>query len=423
MNATVNPQVSSDTQTPTGLDPERVRADFPVLAQTVNGHPLAYLDNAATTQKPRQVIDALKHYYEYDNSNIHRGVHTLSLRATEGYEAARQAAQRFINADKSQEIVFVRGATEALNLVAQSYGRTNLGPGDEVLITAMEHHSNIVPWQLVCEQTGAELRVAPINDAGELDMDAFDRQLSERTKIVAAAHISNALGTVNPVADIVRRAHDAGAVTVIDGAQATAHLAVDVSALDADFYAFSGHKVFGPTGIGVLYAKEALLEAMPPYQGGGDMIRTVRFEKSTWNDLPYKFEAGTPNIAGGVGLGAALEYVAALDPARIKAYEDDLLAYASDRLDEIPNLRQIGRARERAGAISFVMDDAHPHDIGTIVDGRGAAIRTGHHCAMPVMERYGVPATARASFACYNTRADVDALIEGLHQVQEMFGS
>lgn len=421
MNATVNPNTATADEATRGLDPERVRADFPILAQEVNGHPLAYLDNAATTQKPQAVIDAIRHYYECDNANVHRGVHTLSRRATVGYEGARETARRFIGAARTEEIVFVRGATEALNLVAQSYGRPRLGPGDEVLITAMEHHSNIVPWQMVCEATGASLKVAPINDDAELVLEEFDKQLSERTKVVGMVHVSNALGTVNPVAELIRRAHEVGAVAVVDGAQATAHTPIDVQALDADFYAFSGHKVFGPTGIGVLYAKETLLETMPPYQGGGDMIRTVRFDKSTYNDLPYKFEAGTPNIAGGVGLGAALEYVEALNPARIKAYEDELIAYATQALEEIPGLRIIGRAKERAGAISFVMEDAHPHDIGTIVDGQGVAIRTGHHCAMPVMERFGVPATARASFACYNTRADVEALVRSLYKVKELF--
>lgn len=404
-----------------GFDPKTVRADFPALSQTVNGHPLAYLDNAATTQKPRAVIEAVSHFYEADNANVHRGVHTLSERATAAYEGARETARRFLNARRRGEIVYVRGTTEAINLVAASYARPRLKPGDEILITAMEHHSNIVPWQLVCEQTGARLKVVPINDDAELELDRFEALLGERTRLVAVAHVSNALGTVNPVKRIIEFAHARDIPVLVDGAQAVAHASVDVQALDADFYALSGHKVFGPSGIGILYAKETLLDAMPPYQGGGDMIRTVNFERSTWNDLPYKFEAGTPNIAGGIGLGAALDYVMGLDRDAIRRYEHDLLAYATETLRDLPGVRLIGTAREKAAVLSFVLDNAHPHDIGTIVDAEGVAIRAGHHCAMPVMERFGIPATARASLACYNTREDVDALVRAIKRVNEVF--
>ncbi len=415
-------QTEQSTQaTPAGFDVERVRTDFPTLAQSVNGHPLAYLDNAATTQKPQVVIDTVRHFYECDNANIHRGVHTLSERATAAYEGARESVRRFINARSRSEIVYVRGTTEAINLVAQSFARPRLGPGDEILITAMEHHSNIVPWQLVCEQTGASLKVAPINDDAELDVEAFEQLLGERTRLVAIAHVSNALGTVNPVKRLVDMAHARDVPVLVDGAQATAHTVIDVQAMDADFYAFSGHKVFGPTGIGVLYGKESLLDAMPPYQGGGDMIRTVSFERSTWNELPYKFEAGTPNIAGGIGLGAAVEYVGALDRNAIERHEHELLAYATERLQAMAGLRIIGTARDKAAVISFVLENAHPHDIGTIVDAEGVAIRAGHHCAMPVMERFGIPATARASLACYNTRDDIDALIRAVSRVNEVF--
>jgi len=403
------------------FDAERIRADFPALSQSIHGHPLAYLDNAATTQKPRAVIEAVTHFYEADNANVHRGVHALSERATAAYEGARDSARRFVNAARRSEIVFVRGTTEAINLVAWSYARPRLQPGDEILITAMEHHSNIVPWQLACEQTGARLRVAPINDDAELDVEAFEALLSERTRLVAIAHVSNALGTVNPVKDLIGLAHARDIPVLVDGAQAAAHTPVDVQALGADFYALSGHKVFGPSGIGILYARETLLDAMPPYQGGGDMIRTVSFERSTWNDLPYKFEAGTPNIAGSVGLGAALEYIMALDRDAIERYERDLLDYATEAVRALPGLRLIGTARDRAAVISFVLDHAHPHDIGTIVDAEGVAIRAGHHCAMPVMERFGVAATARASLACYNNREDVDALVRALQRVNEVF--
>jgi cysteine desulfurase/selenocysteine lyase len=400
----------------------RWREDFPIFKQQVYGKPLVYLDNAATSQKPAAVIEAERCYYEEYNANVHRGVHALSQRATDAYEGAREKVARFLNARSSREIVFVRGCTEGVNLVAQSYGRTVLKPGDEVLITAMEHHSNIVPWQMVCQQTGAVLKVAPINDAGELDFDAFERLLSEHTKIVAAVHVSNALGTINPVGRIVERAHAVGAKVLLDGAQAAPHVPVDVQALDCDFYAFSGHKIYGPTGIGALYGKEALLAAMPPYQGGGDMIKVVTFEKTLYNDLPYKFEAGTPHIAGAIGLGAALDYVAGIGMEAIAAHEHALLEYATGAVAGIKGLRLVGTARQKAGILSFVMDGVHPHDIGTILDHQGVAIRAGHHCAMPVMDRYGVPATARASFALYNTREDVDALVGGLRKVQEVFG-
>ncbi|WP_333840915.1 cysteine desulfurase [Pelomicrobium sp.] len=400
----------------------RWREDFPILKQQVYGKPLVYLDNAATSQKPASVIETERRYYEECNANVHRGVHALSQKATDAYEGARQKVARFLNARSAREIVFVRGCTEGVNLVAQSYGRTVLKPGDEVLITAMEHHSNIVPWQMVCQQTGAVLRVAPINDAGEMVFEEFERLVSERTRIVAAVHVSNALGTINPVERIVERAHAVGAKVLLDGAQAVPHVPVDVQALDCDFYAFSGHKIYGPTGIGALYGKEALLAAMPPYQGGGDMIKVVTFDKTLYNDLPYKFEAGTPHIAGAVGLGAALDYVMGIGMEAIAAHEHALLQYATEAVAGIKGLRLVGTARHKAGILSFVMDGVHPHDIGTILDHQGVAIRAGHHCAMPVMDRYGVAATARASFALYNTREDVDALVAGLHKVREVFG-
>ena len=397
------------------------RRDFPILEQTVRGKPLVYLDNAATAQKPRRVIETLDEYYRDYNSNIHRGVHTLSEQATEAYEGARKKIQTFINAASHQEIIFVRGTTEGINLVAQSYGRSRLQPGDEIIISAMEHHSNIVPWQLVCEQTGAVLKVIPINDAGELEMDEYERLLSDKTRIVAVVHISNALGTINPIAEISALAHAAGAVVVIDGAQAAPHTRLDMAALDCDFYTFSGHKLFGPTGIGVLYGKQALLEDMPPYHGGGDMIKMVTFEKTLYNDLPYKFEAGTPYIAGVIGLGAAVEYVNDVDLDRIRDYEHELLEYATRAAASVPGLRLIGTAAEKAGILSFVLDGIHPHDLGTILDHDGIAIRTGHHCAMPVMERYGIPATARASFAFYNTAEEVDKLIAGIGKAKNIF--
>ena len=404
------------------FDVDRVRQDFPALHQTVHGMPLVYLDNAATSQKPQAVLDALDRFYSKDCSNIHRGVHLLSERATKAYEDTRERVRGFINAADTREIVFVRGTTEGINLVASSFGDKFVREGDEILITAMEHHSNIVPWQILSERRGSRLKVAPVNDRGELILEELEMLLTPRTRLVSVTHVSNALGTVNPVKEIVRMAHERGIPVLLDGAQAVPHSKVDVRDLDCDFYAFSGHKVFGPTGIGVLYGKARLLEELPPYQGGGDMIRTVSFEKTTYNDLPYKFEAGTPNIAGTLGLGAAIEYVEALGMDRLAAYEHDVLEYATDRLSRITGLRIIGTAREKAGAISFVLQGVHPHDIGTILDRQGVAIRTGHHCAQPVMERFGVPATARASFAFYNTRAEVDALVAGIHKVMEIFG-
>jgi cysteine desulfurase / selenocysteine lyase len=404
------------------FDADRVRADFPILRQQVHGHPLVYLDNANTTQKPQAVLDALSEYYLASNANIHRATHLLSERATRAYERSRVLLQRFINARDSREIVLTRGCTDGINLVAQSWGRTVLRPGDEVLVSWMEHHSNIVPWQIVCEQTGATLRAVPIDDRGELRMDEFDRLLTDRTRIVAMIHVSNALGTIAPVAEIVRKAHAAGAVALIDGAQAAAHVPVDVQALDADFYAFSGHKMFGPTGTGVLYGKAAILDGMPPYQGGGDMISSVTFEKTTYNALPYKFEAGTPNIAGVVGFGAAIEYLNGLDREAVRAHEDGLLAYATRLVADLPGVRIIGEAQAKTGVLSFVMDGIHPHDIGTVLDSEGVAIRTGQHCAQPVMDRFGIVSTARASFACYNTTADVDALVRALRKAKELLG-
>lgn len=400
----------------------RVRADFPILQQTVHGKPLVYLDNAATTQKPRAVIDALNHYYSADNANVHRGLHVLSERATAGYEGARAKAREFVNARSVKEVVFVRGTTEAINLVASSWGRANLRAGDEVLITEMEHHSNIVPWQMLCRQTGARLKTIPIADNGELLIGEYERLLTDRVRLVAVVHCSNALGTINPVREMIERAHAAGAVVLVDGAQAAAHMKIDVQSLDCDFYAFSGHKVYGPTGIGVLYGKEKHLAAMPPYQGGGEMIKYVSFERTEYNDLPYKFEAGTPDIAGAVGLGAALDYVQALGLGAIAAHEHAILDYATNAAQDVAGLRLIGTARDKAAILSFQLDRVHPHDIGSILDHEGVAIRAGHHCAMPVMQRLGVPATARASFAMYNTREDVDALIRGIHRVKEMFG-
>jgi cysteine desulfurase/selenocysteine lyase len=404
-----------------GLDVNEVRKDFPILSRTVHGKKLVYLDNAATSQKPRAVIEAMAGYYEGENSNIHRGVHFLSGLATEGHDHARAIVRKFVNAADSREIVFTRGTTEGINLVAQTYGRANVGTGDAVLITAMEHHSNIVPWQILCDEKGARLQVAPINDRGELLLDEFEKLLSPRTKIVAVAHVSNALGTINPVAAIVEMAHRRNIPVLVDGAQAAPHLRIDVQALDCDFYTFSSHKMYGPMGIGVLYGKSALLEAMPPYQGGGDMISSVTFKKTTYNKLPYKFEAGTPDVAGVIGLGAAIEYMNRLGIAQIEAHEHDLLAYATKVISAIPGVRIIGTAKEKAGALSFVMDDVHPHDIGTILDQQGIAVRTGHHCAQPVMERFGIPATARASFAVYNTKEEIDALAAGIQKVREVF--
>lgn len=403
------------------FDVERIRADFPILRSKVRGRDLVYLDNAATAQKPRAVIEAITHYYECENANIHRGVHYLSERATEEFEAARKTAQAFLNASHPEEIVFVRGATEAINLVAQTYGRTHVGADDEILITALEHHSNIVPWQILCEEKRAKLRVAPINDAGELILEEFERLLGSRTKIISVAHISNALGTVNPLGSIIEMASTRSIPVLIDGAQAAPHLQVDVQRLGCDFYVFSGHKTYGPTGIGALYGRAALLEAMPPYQGGGDMIRSVSFEKTTYNKIPHKFEAGTPDIAGAVGLKAALEYLDSVGMDNIAAHESELLAYATDALAGISGIRLIGTAKKKGGVLSFVLEGAHPHDIGTILDQEGIAIRTGHHCAQPVMQRFGIDATARASFGLYNKKQEIDALARAIEKVKEVF--
>ena len=404
------------------FDVERIRNDFPILKQQVHGKPLVYLDNAATSQKPQVVIDTVTQYYLAQNSNVHRGVHFLSEQATQAFEGARAKVARFLNASNAREVIFVRGATEGINLVAQSYGRTFIKAGDEILISAMEHHSNIVPWQMLCEQIGARLRVIPFNYDGELFLDEYERLLNEWTKLVAVVHVSNALGTINPIKQIIEMAHRRGIPVLVDGAQAVPHMRVDVQDLDCDFYAFSGHKLFGPTGIGVLYGKADLLEAMPPYQGGGDMISAVTFEKTHYNTLPYKFEAGTPDIAGVIGLGVAIDYLSEIGLDAITAYEHELLAYATDALSTIKGVRIIGTAREKAGVLSFVLDGIHAHDIGTILDHEGIAIRAGHHCAMPVMQRFGVPATARASLAFYNTKEEVDALIRAIHKVIEVFG-
>ena len=412
----------STDPTRAGWDVERIRKDFPILHQEVHGKPLVYLDNAATTQKPQAVIDTLDAYYARDNANVHRGVHLLSERATEAYEAARVRIQRFLNAAHTREIIFVRGTTEGINLVAQTYGRRAVGPGDEIVITALEHHSNIVPWQILCEEKGAVLLVVPIDDAGEVDLRAYEALLGKRTRLVAFAHVSNALGTVLPVARMVALAHGHGVPVLVDGAQAVAHARVDVRQLDCDFYALSGHKALGPTGIGVLYGKTALLERMPPFQGGGDMIKAVSFEKTTYNDLLYKFEAGTPHIAGAIGLGAAVEYLEAVGLDRIAAHERELLAYATAALSSVPGLRLVGTAREKTGVLSFVIDGVHAHDVGTILDREGVAVRTGHHCAMPVMTRFNLAATARASLALYNTQGEIDALVSALAKVREIFG-
>jgi cysteine desulfurase/selenocysteine lyase len=403
------------------FDAERARADFPLLSRSMRGKSLVYLDNAATSQKPRHVIDAIHRYYETLNANVHRGVYQLSEEATSAYEWGRAMVARYLNAPSPAEIVFVRGATEGINLVAATLGRQRVGPGDEVLVSAMEHHSNIVPWQLLCEERGARLRVIPMDEQGALRLDQLDEVLTDRTKIVAVVHVSNTLGTINPVRQIIEAAHARGAVVLLDGAQAAPHGPVDVRDLDCDFYAVSGHKMFGPTGIGALFGKRALLDEMPPYQGGGEMIRTVTFEKTTFAPLPMKFEAGTPNIEGAVGIGAAVDYLGHLDWAAVADHEADLLRYATDALGTIPNLRIIGTAPRKAPVVSFVMDGAHAHDIGTILDQEGVAVRTGHHCTQPVMDFFGVPATARASFAFYNTRDDVDRLIAGLHRVRELF--
>jgi cysteine desulfurase/selenocysteine lyase len=401
---------------------DKVRQGFPILSEKVHGKPLVYFDNAATSQKPQVVIDAVHEFLATYNANIHRGVHHLSERGTEAYEQSREKVQQFINAAESREVIFVRGTTEAINLVAYSYGRQHIQAGDEIVISVMEHHSNIVPWQILCQQTGAVLRVVPINDAGELLLDEYEKLLTPRTRLVSLVHVSNALGTINPLQPIIRLARRQGVPVLVDGAQAVPHLKVDVRELDCDFYAFSGHKVFGPTGIGVLYGKAELLEGMPPYQGGGDMIKSVTFEKTLYNDLPYKFEAGTPHIAGVIGLGAAIDYVHGIGLERIAAYEHQLLEYATEALSAIPGLRIIGTADEKASLISFVLDGVHAHDVGTILDHAGIAIRAGHHCAMPVMQRFGVVATARASLAFYNTKEEIDALVGAIHKAIETFG-
>jgi len=417
----VSTAVREPAATKPGYDVAAIRRDFPILSLRVYGKPLVYLDNAASAQKPQSVIDAERDVYEKCYANIHRGVHYLSVHATDHYDASREKARAFLNAAEAHEIVFVRGTTEADNLVAQTWGRASVRAGDEILITALEHHSNIVPWQMLCEEKGARLAVAPITDSGEVDLAALERLLTPRTRMVSIAHLSNALGTVLPVARIAELAHAAGALVFVDGAQAAPRMPVDVRALGADFYAFSSHKIYGPTGVGVLYGRTELLEAMPPYQGGGDMIRSVTFEKTTYNALPYKFEAGTPNIAAGIAFGAALDYVTRVGLERVAAHEHDLLAYATDTLSAIPELTIVGTAREKAGVISFVLDGVHPHDIGTVLDREGIAIRTGHHCAQPVMDRFGLPATARASFGLYNTREEVDALAAGIRTVLKMF--
>jgi len=404
-----------------GFDVEKIRQDFPVLKQTVHGKPLVYLDSAATAQKPSVVVDAIRKFHEVDCANIHRGVHELSQRSTAAYEETRAKTRKFLNAKSDAELIFVRGTTEGINLVSSSWGRTNVKEGDEIVISAMEHHSNIVPWQMLCEEKGAKLRVIPMNERGELILEEYEKLLGPRTRMVAVAHVSNALGTINPIRQMIEMAHRAGALVLIDGAQAAPHLKVDLQALDADFYTLSGHKICGPTGIGVLYGKTKLLNAMPPYQGGGDMIRTVTFEKTTYNDLPYKFEAGTPNIAGGIGMGAALDYLNRLGLDNIAAYEHELLVYGTGMLEQIPGLRIIGTAKEKAAVLSFVIEGIHPHDIGTVLDRQGIAVRTGHHCAQPVMDWFHIPATTRASLAFYNTPAEIDKLVAGLKKVKEIF--
>src|SRR6266852_4535139 len=413
---------SSMVSVESGWDVERVRADFPVLHQTVNGKPLVYLDNGASSQVPQVVIDRGSMYLEQEHSNIHRGVHYPSQKATTAYEGAREKVKRFINARGAKECIFVRGATEGINLVMHGYGRKFIGAGDEIIISAMEHHANIVPWQMLCEEKSARLRVIPMNDAGELLLDEYDALLNERTKLVAVTHVSNALGTVNPIKEMIDRAHKYGAPVLIDGAQWVPHNSVDVQDLDCDFYAFSGHKMFAPTGSGVVYGRAALLETMNPFQGGGDMIKSVTFEKTIYADLPNKFEAGTPAIASQIGLGAAIDYLNIIGREKAAAYEHELLNYATERLSAIEGVRIIGTAREKLGVLSFVIEDIHPHDIGTILDQRGIAVRAGHHCAQPVMQRFKVPATARASFAFYNTREEVDILVSAIEKVIEVFG-
>ena len=402
--------------------PEEVRADFPILSREVHGRPVAYLDNAATTQKPLSVIEAIDRYYHRFNANVHRGVHTLSQEATDLYEGARQTVATFLNAPAAENIVFVRGCTEAINLVASAWGRKNIGAGDEIVLSAMEHHSNIVPWQMLAEEVGARLRIIPINSSGEILLPEYEELLNDRTKIVAVVHVSNSLGTINPVREIIAAAHERGIPVLLDGAQAAAHGVVDVQELDVDFYTLSGHKVFGPTGIGALYAKMEILREMPPYQGGGEMIRAVTFEKTIYADPPGRFEAGTPDIAGAIGLAAALDYVEITGRERIRSWEAELLRYGTEQLSQIEGLTLIGTAREKTSILSFTLDFAHPHDVGTVLDGEGIAVRTGHHCTQPVMAFFGVPATTRASFAFYNTIAEIDRLVEGIAKVREIFG-
>ncbi|RKG96471.1 cysteine desulfurase [Corallococcus carmarthensis] len=404
-----------------GFDLARVRADFPILRQEVRGRPLVYLDSAATGQKPQAVLDALTRYYTHDNANVHRGVHILSERATQAFEDARETVRRFIHAKDVREVIFVRGTTEAINLVAATYGRKHVGPGDEVLISAMEHHSNIVPWQMVCDAAGAKLRVIPVDERGELRMDTVDALLTEKTRLLAITHVSNALGSVNPIKELVAKAHARNIPVLVDGAQSVTHFQVDVQDLDCDFYAFSGHKLFGPTGIGVLYGKLSMLEPLPPYQGGGDMILSVTMEKTVYNRVPHRFEAGTPDMAGAVGLAAAIRYLEAVGMENVSQHDQWLLAYATQALESVPGLKLVGTAPRKTGVLSFTMEDVHPHDVGTILDQEGICIRTGHHCAQPLMQRFGVAATARASLALYNTTEDVDALVKGLHKVKEVF--
>ena len=421
MNASANMTTAAISGTGGDYDVERIRADFPILSQVVYDKPLVYLDNGASAQKPRAVIESIRTTYETCYANVHRGVHYMSQHATDAMEAAREKVRAFLNAAEAHEIIFVRGATEGINLVASSWGRQNLKPGDEIILSVMEHHSNIVPWQLVCEQTGAVMRVAPIDDDGQIIMAAFEALFSNKTRLVAMTHVSNALGTITPIADIIRISHRHGALVLVDGCQAVPHMEVDVRALDADFYVFSGHKLYGPSGIGVLYGKSDLLQAMPPYQGGGEMIEMVSFEKTTYAELPFKFEAGTPHIAGAIALGAAVDYVTGIGLSRMRVYEDGLLAYAAERLGAINSVRLIGTAPDKTAILSFMVDEVHPHDVGTILDREGIAVRTGHHCAQPLMDRYNVSATVRASFGLYNTRDEVDALVAGIARVQEIF--
>jgi cysteine desulfurase / selenocysteine lyase len=418
----MNSKVETPQEKKLAFDLGKIRKDFPILSEKVHGKDLCYLDNAATTHKPKSVIDALSKYYETINSNVHRGVHTLSELATNSYEGSREIVENFINASSEKEIIFTRGTTESINLVAQTFGRQNLNEGDELLITGMEHHSNIVPWQMICEEKKAKLKVVPINKEGELLFEEFEKLINEKTKIVSVVYVSNSLGTINPVKKIIEKAHSLGVPVLLDGAQAVQHLKVDVQELDCDFFAFSGHKIYGPTGIGILYGKKELFESMPPYQGGGDMISKVTFEKTTYNELPYKFEAGTPNIADAIGLGKAIDYIKGIGIDEIASYEKELLAYATEKLSEIDGLRIIGRAKDKCSVISFVFDDIHPHDIGTFLDFDGVAVRTGHHCTQPVMDRFNIPATTRASFAMYNTKEEVDVLANSLKKVLEVFG-